>query len=216
MEKNGKNASTFKQNRKRYNYEVEIIILFSLVALLSCQKVEKGYYKSGALRYERMLLDKEKKLYHQKAYYPNGNIESDGNVYENHKPEGHWKEYYSDGVLRWEGEYKEGLIDTGSDTIPQYAKYENNIEVHATRMKKGKTYEIRALTPKVHPLLYKLAYLNYDTLVANPNNPDLYPYLVTPTHSGKFPVMIVFPNKDGYYIKGDFDNVTIFEFDVEE
>ena len=61
MEKNGKNASTFKQNRKRYNYEVEIIILFFLVALLSCQKVEKGYYKSGALRYERTLLNKEKK-----------------------------------------------------------------------------------------------------------------------------------------------------------
>ena len=197
-----------------------VIIMF---LLYSCQAPsEKVFYDSGELRYEQTLVNKEKHLYYLKSYYKNGNLRQEGLLYEDLRPEGYWREYYSDGVLRWNGYYQEGcmVILDSNKQVPLYKNY-NDIAVEVKnsekKLKLHQTYPIRILSPRIHRSMYKITYLNYDTLVANPTDTDLYPYLfeVKELYNGKAVLQLVSPNQGGVILAGDTNRI-FFDFEVED
>jgi hypothetical protein len=191
-----------------------IIILITL--LISCHsKTHKHYYKTGELWYETQDINKE--LYYIKAYYQNGNVKEEGaNGVGNH-PQGHWKEYYSDGVLKWEGDYDQGQRIISKDgKWPDFTKIPSQISIEGSPeiLKLGQSYKVRILMPQVHSSLYVVVDENKHKIPENKEDPEKYPYIITPNIIGKVHYFILFPNKDGYYIMEN--QMRIFELSVQK
>lgn len=194
-----------------------------LIVLMSCQQnTKKHYYKTGELKYETYNIGRKGNIFHVNEFYKNGVLKAEGNCKDitegKNIPIDHWKEYYSDGVLKWEGDYN----DAGQRIISKNGKWPDFVHLPAhlaidgnpDSLKVGYSYKIRILMPSVHPSLYIVSYENFKKIPLNPENPDKYPYIITPQKPGKLYILLVFPNKDGYYIAGS--PMLSFELNVEK
>ncbi len=184
-----------------------IFLLIVLFVLISCQQqTKKYYYDTGELKYESYDIDKKNRIYHIKAYYKNGFLKEEGNMKGKGRPDGHWKEFYSDGVLKWEGDYSIGhVVIPKNESYPDFVHMPARlgIEGNPKALKIGQKYKIRLYMEKVHPSMYVVSYENFIEVPTNPNDPDKYPFIITPNKTGEFYVWIVFPNKDGIYLAGN-------------
>lgn len=186
------------------------LFILILIILNSCGNgVKKVYYDTGELFYEKQSLpDNNDSIFYLKEYYKNGHLKHEGLLRDDSIMEGHWKLYYADGILRWEGEYKNSVIqhDAYSQdwTWPNMERYFKGIEVegHPKNLVVGKTYNFRVEMPEIHPK-FRLVVDDEFKDLKNPDNSDLYPYRMTPVKSGKYFINIVFMNKDGYFIVGN-------------
>ena len=55
----------------------------------------------------------------------------------------------------------------------------------------------------VCPEMYIILDKNLEILKQNQEDPDRYPFIYTPNQSGKTYFLVVFSNKDGYFILGN-------------
>lgn len=70
---------------------------------------DKGYYKSGKLKYTGTLW-KGFRIKRWKSWHENGNLESDGEFSKKGEEEGEWKYYHKNGKIRNIANYKNGKL----------------------------------------------------------------------------------------------------------
>ena len=186
-------------------YFVLLIILFS-----SCkEKIKREYYNTGELKFEeRYLSNYNDSNFYVTRYFLNGKIQHEGLIRNDSIREGHWKMYFNDGLLRWEGDFKNSVIQhqqySKNWTWPNMRKYFKQIEIegHPNHLIKDHIYNFRVIMPHIHPNLYAVLDSNFQTIF-NPNNSDSYPYRIQPKKSGVDFINILFMNKDGFFIVGN-------------
>ena len=189
---------------KIYKIIIPLIILSGI--LYSCQQndTKKYYYKSGELWVEEKLVNKEKGIYYNKIYSKKGYLESEGYANNDAVPNGYRKEYYSDGRLRWRGNFKNGDKDipdsVWKNLIGQRAGLE--IEGHPKILKVGQRYKLRSYVEGVDTDTYVVAYSNYEKIGYNKEDPERYPFYIIPKKAGNMDILYLFPDDDGYIIKG--------------
>ena len=189
-----------------------ILISFSIFILISCyQKKVKRYYDTGELKYEKYFSSKDTNTFYVKEFYKNGVLKQEGNIIKHDLPDGHWKEYYSDGVLKYKCDYINGraklqnLSQNGSWPNLDYISKNSKLEItgNIDTLKIGQQYKIRLLMNTVNPDSYIILDKNLEILKPNLEDPDRYPFIYTPTELGKVNFLVVFSNKDGYFILGN-------------
>jgi hypothetical protein len=195
-----------------------VILLILIEILIACQpKTKKMYYKTGQLWVEQTLINKKQKIFYSRIYFPNGTLQREGYVFEGGRSEGHWKEYYSDGVLKWEGDYDHGQLVISKDgKWPDFTKMPAQVSIEGSPdiLKLGQSYKVRILMPQVHSSLYIVVDENKHKIPENKDDPEKYPYVITPNATGKIHYFILFPNKNGYFIMGN--QMRIFELTVQK
>jgi antitoxin component YwqK of YwqJK toxin-antitoxin module len=186
-------------------YFVLLLILFS-----SCkEKIKREYYDTGELKFEeRYLSNYNDSNFYVTRYFRNGKIQHEGLIRNDSIREGHWKMYFDDGVLKWEGDFKNSVIQhqqySKNWTWPNMRQYFKHIEIegHPNHLIKDRIYNFRVIMPQIHPNLYAVLDSNFQTIF-NPNNSDSYQYRIQPKKSGVDFINILFMNKDGFFIVGN-------------
>ena len=210
------------------------LIIQLLLLLLACNnnKINKIYYDSGEWS-ETRLVDKEKQIYYRTYYYKNGTIESEGTVLKDGTRDGEWKEYFSDGVLKWTGLIKkDSLVISTSGEMPEFKRLPMRVEIEGNPkvLKAGEAYKIRTIVEGVHSSIYDVlvSYPESSEIIngkdrkffthipKNEEDPDRFPFVVTPKAAGKMYVMLVFPNEDGVITFGIDNLEASFEYEVVE
>lgn len=177
-----------------------------MIFLFSCKhnEIKKYYYDSGQLWVEEKLVDKKASIYYNKIYNKTGYLESEGYTNKNGIPNGFRKEYFSDGRLRWKGYFKNGNKDVPDSVwknlIHQRAYIE--LEGHPRILKVGQTYKVRTYVEGLDTDIYVVTYCNYQKIEKNRENPDKYPFCITPKKPGTLDILYLYPNDDGYIIVG--------------
>lgn len=187
-----------------------IILIFALLILFSCKKKTKyEYYESGKLKYEEHFLsNKNETVFYVKKYYLNGKIEHEGLIRNDSIREGKWKMYFGDGELRWEGNFKNSVIQhqqfSKNWTWPNMKQYFKGLEIKGNpkRLIKDSLYYFRVIMPQIHPNLYAVVDSNFQVCFSNENQ-DTFQFKMQPKKSGIYQVNIVFVNKDGVFLIGN-------------
>jgi hypothetical protein len=189
-----------------------IFISFLIFFLISChQKKVKRYYDTGELKYEKYFSSKDSNTFYVKEFYKNGVLKQEGNIKKYNLPVGHWKENYSDGVLKYECDYIDGkaqlqnLTQNGSWPNLEYISKNSKFEIvgNTDTLKIGHQYKLRLLMKNVCPEMYIILDKNLEILKQNQEDSDRYPFIYTPNELGKIYFLVVFSNKDGYFILGN-------------
>ena len=204
----------------RINYFL-IVLLLLLLSACNNNKIDKFYYDSGELCSETYWIDKEKKMYHYTDYYKNGVIESEGTALEDGRIDGERKEYYSDGVLKWAGFAQEGhiVIAESKEKMSDFIQQPRQLQIEKRQgepLKVGTTYKISTIIEGVHPSIYNVLVNGPNDIRVNEEDPDRFPFVITPKEAGEIYIMLVFPNKDGYLIVGNEDSSLSFVCEVVE
>jgi hypothetical protein len=190
--------------------KIEKYLLLSLLLfiLTACQqKTVNRYYDTGELWYEKHYLYKDTNTILVKEYYKNGVLKEEGNIKRGRFPDGHWKEYYSDGVLKYEGDYSNGRILLANYSIDgtwpnlEYIAKNMKCEVleNTGTLKVGQQLKLRFLMRSVHPIKYIVLDKNLEVLKPNPEDPDRYPFVYTPTETNEVYFWMIFINKNGSF-----------------
>ena len=191
----------------------KLLILISIsisLILVSCQKKRvKRYYNTGELKYEKIFSSEDTNTFYVKEFYKNGILKEEGNIIKYKVPNGHWKQYYSDGVLKYECDF----IDSGKAQLQnltnkgiwpnlEYLSKNSKLEIvgNSDTLKIGQQYKLRLLIKSVDPDMYIILDKNLEILKPNPLNPDRYPYVYTPKEDGKIYFLVIFSDKNGYFI----------------
>ena len=216
----------------KIDYFLIISLLLLLFACNNNNKIDKIYYNSGEWS-ETRLVDKERQIYYRTYYYKNGVIESEGTVLKDGTRDGEWKEYFSDGVLKWIGLIKkDSLIISTTGKMPDFKRLPMKLEIEGNPkvLKIGKAYKIRTIVEGVHSSIYDVlvSYPESREIINNedkkffthvPKNeedPDRFPFVVTPKTAGKMYIMLVFPNEDGVLTFGIDELEASFVYEVVE
>jgi hypothetical protein len=207
-----------------------IIGIVLSVLFVSCKDntIIKTYYDTGELRFIDSLMSEKDSISYIWEFYKDGVIKAEGKVNKNAHREGFWKEYYSDGALKWQGEFINGDIVIANDTLtdlrlqfvqrePIYLTiYDVENEIEKSEKEKltiNKKYKLRAYVEGVNSPMIIVTDGDFNKLSVNEEDPEKYPYYFIPQKNGKFQILLLFPNKDGYviaeppYVSFDFEVV---------
>jgi len=183
--------------------KIKIIIVTLSIVCISCKnEIKKEYYSTGELKYENSILNDS--TAYLRVFYKNGKIQKEGKLNLKNQRIGHWKDYYSDGLLYWEGDYIDGhLFISKPGEWPDYKKMSTQLEIYGNpdTLIVGNSYKIRIFMTSVDPTAYLVTYADYSEVEVNRENPDEFPYIITPKKTGRFEVLMTFPNELGKYIR---------------
>lgn len=200
------------------NNVIFISILMSLYSLCSCDRTNKNitreYYNSGELLRETEKIDSVSS--YCREYYKNGNLKKEGTRYKDGYYNGLYKEYFKDGVLKLRAKINHGSLVIGGPEWPDFTKRHSEIDIEGqpTKLKVGKTYRMRTYVEGLDLDMYLVKYSMYKHVEKNKNDPELFPYQITPKKAGELQIMLHFPEKDGRYY--DQAKLTVFHIPVEE
>jgi hypothetical protein len=177
-----------------------LLLTIIFLSFLSCKKdtVKKYFYNTGELWIEETLIDQKHEIYFDKIYNKKGFLEGKGNSDKNGLYQGIWKFYYSDGKLRWRGKYKDSNRDM-PDSIWKNISNRSfiDIEGHPRILKVGQKYKVRTYIEGIDTDTYIVTYNNYKRLEKNKEDPERFPYCITPNKAGIIDILYLYPNSDG-------------------